>query len=240
MIKYPKTIYLFPMDNQIVWDADNSSPVAEGAQEYVRADIHESTTTELQEEIGHLEDRVISQGKQLREIVNITKGVPVDKIHSTHDAVESVERLQARVAEKCDAPAGWIAPDKYKAACESKMEFFKTIKELREQNEKLQARVAKLVAVAVSVRDDLLLRSEIDSDGTRCVNLSASKWNSFCDVIDDNNSGAFILRRQAEALLKAASMFGGVDFRGVRIGLSELAQGLRNDAAKAEGADDAG
>jgi hypothetical protein len=67
----------------------------------------------------------------------------------------------------------------------SKMEFFKTIKELREQNEKLQAQVVEMVAVAVSVRDDLLLRSEIDSDGTRCVNLSASKWSSFCDVIDE-------------------------------------------------------
>jgi hypothetical protein len=54
--------------------------------------------------------------------------------------------------------------------------------------ERLQAQVVELVAVAVSVRDDLLLRSEIDSDGTRCVNLSASKWSSFCDVIDDNES----------------------------------------------------
>ena len=66
------------------------------------------------------------------------------------------------------------------------------------ENERLQAQVVELVAVAVSVRDDLLLRSEIDSDGTRCVNLSASKWSSFCDVIDDNNSGAFITRKQAE------------------------------------------
>ena len=71
------------------------------------------------------------------------------------------------------------------------------------ENEQLRERVAELVAVAVSVRDDLLLRSEIDSDGTRCVNLSASKWNSFCDVIDENNSGAFILRRQAEAVESA-------------------------------------
>ena len=69
-----------------------------------------------------------------------------------------------------------------------------------EEVERLQARVAELVAVAVSVRDDLLLRSEIDSDGTRCVNLSASKWSSFCDVIDDNNSEAFITRKQAEAV----------------------------------------
>ena len=62
----------------------------------------------------------------------------------THPASAEVERLQSRVAEKCDAPVGWIAPDKYRAACESKMKFFKTIKELREQNEKLQARVAEL------------------------------------------------------------------------------------------------
>ena len=62
----------------------------------------------------------------------------------THPASAEVERLQARVAEKCDAPVGWIGPEKYKAACESKMKFFKTIKELREQNEKLQARVAEL------------------------------------------------------------------------------------------------
>jgi len=62
----------------------------------------------------------------------------------THPASAEVERLQSRVSENCDAPTGWIAPDKYKAACESKMEFFKTIKELREQNEKLQARVAEL------------------------------------------------------------------------------------------------
>ena len=54
------------------------------------------------------------------------------------------KRLQARVAENCDAPVGWIAPDKYRAACESKMEFFKTIKELREQNDRLQARIVEL------------------------------------------------------------------------------------------------
>ena len=49
----------------------------------------------MQEEIGNLEDRVISQGQMLRDIVNITKGPPVEKMHSTHDAVESVERLKA-------------------------------------------------------------------------------------------------------------------------------------------------
>ena len=103
----PEVIYLVAGEDVegypgMVWcessaPSDHCNP--DEAVKYVRADIHESTTTELQEEIGHLEDRVISQGQMLREIVNITKGPPVDKIHSTHDAVESVERLRARVAE---------------------------------------------------------------------------------------------------------------------------------------------
>ena len=47
-----------------------------------------------------LQDALISQGKMLSRIVNITKGPPEEgSLHSTHDAVESVERLQARVAE---------------------------------------------------------------------------------------------------------------------------------------------
>jgi len=51
--------------------------------------------SELKEEIANLEDRLISQGQMLREIVTITKGLPVDKMHSTHDAVASVARLKA-------------------------------------------------------------------------------------------------------------------------------------------------
>ena len=70
--------------------------------------------------------------------------VPIGTKLYTHPASAEVERLQARLAEKCDAPVGWIGPDKYRTARESKMKFFKTIKELREQNEKLQARVAEL------------------------------------------------------------------------------------------------
>ena len=55
---------------------------------------------ELTEEIGYLEDLIIKLGQMLREIVNITKGPPEENSwHSTHDAVESVERLQARVAD---------------------------------------------------------------------------------------------------------------------------------------------
>jgi len=102
----PEIIYLihgeYDGEQGMVW-CDCAAPDSycdpDDAVKYVRADIHESTTTELQEEIGHLEDRVISQGQQLREIVNITKGPPdANSWHSTHDAVESVGMLQARVA----------------------------------------------------------------------------------------------------------------------------------------------
>ena len=60
----------------------------------------EERVAELTEEIEHLQDSLIRQGKMLSAIVNITKGQPEgNALHSTHDAVESVERLQARVAE---------------------------------------------------------------------------------------------------------------------------------------------
>jgi len=64
----------------------------------------EERVAELTEEIGHLEDSLIKRGQMLREIVNITKGPPEENSwHSTHDAVESVERLQARVAAQQSA-----------------------------------------------------------------------------------------------------------------------------------------
>jgi len=60
----------------------------------------EERVAELTEEIEHLQDLLIRQGDMLSAIVNITKGLPkANTLHSTHDAVESVERLQARVAE---------------------------------------------------------------------------------------------------------------------------------------------
>jgi len=63
----------------------------------------EERVAELTEEIEHLQDSLIRQGKMLSAIVNITKGQPEgNTLHSTHDAVESVERLQARVAELYD------------------------------------------------------------------------------------------------------------------------------------------
>ena len=65
--------------------------------------IHEERVAELTEEIELLQHALSRQGKMLSAIVNITKGPPEENtLHSTHDAVESVERLQARVAELYD------------------------------------------------------------------------------------------------------------------------------------------
>jgi len=59
-----------------------------------------AANAELTEGIEHLQDALIRQGKMLSAIVNIVKGQPEENsLHSTHDVVESVERLQERVAE---------------------------------------------------------------------------------------------------------------------------------------------
>ena len=65
---------------------------------------------ELTEEIELLQHALSWKGKMLSAIVNITKGPPEENtLHSTHDAVESVERLQARVASlECSL---WEAED---------------------------------------------------------------------------------------------------------------------------------
>ena len=111
----PETIYLIPGEYEegLVWcddPAPDSYSDPDEAVKYVRADhISDSgevvtdnsrVTAELTEEIELLQDTLIKQGKMLSAIVNITKGPPDENtLHSTHDAVESVERLQARVAE---------------------------------------------------------------------------------------------------------------------------------------------
>ena len=121
MNKTPEIIYLIPGEDldgapAMVWCDDPAPSYADDPDEavkYVRADhISDSgevvtdnsrVTAELTEEIGHLEDSLIKLGQMLREIVNITKGPPEENSwHSTHDAVESVERLQSRVAELYD------------------------------------------------------------------------------------------------------------------------------------------
>ena len=114
----PKTIYLIPGEYEegLVWcddPAPDSYSDPDEAVKYVLADhISDSgelvtdnsrVTAELTEEIELLQDTLIKQGKMLNAIVNITKGQPEgNTLHSTHDAVESVERLQSRVAELYD------------------------------------------------------------------------------------------------------------------------------------------
>ena len=117
----PEIIYLIPGEDiegypGMVW-CDDPAPDSccdpDEAVKYVRADHisdagevvtdNSRVTAELTEEIEHLQDSLIRQGKMLSAIVNITKGQPKGNTpHSTHDAVESVERLQARVAELYD------------------------------------------------------------------------------------------------------------------------------------------
>ena len=55
--------------------------------------------------------------------------------YSADDGLEEIEiQLMGYefAPEKCDAPVGWISPEKYRAACESKMEFLKQLKEARQ------------------------------------------------------------------------------------------------------------
>ena len=35
-----------------------------------------------------------------------------------------------------------------------------------------------------AMRDDILLRADIDDDGTRCVNVSYSQWREFNEALD--------------------------------------------------------
>ena len=163
MSAYPKIIFLFPMENQIVWDADKGSPEAEGAQEYVRADTLPQPVLPPYPPEGEGMPRYGLQWNGPESPVTVL----MDDGYWTpwHLANSEVERLQARVDEKCDAPVGWIAPDKYRAACESKMEFFKTIKELRKQNEKLKERVAEIIQAGEKVCEEAgWLASENDKE----------------------------------------------------------------------------
>jgi hypothetical protein len=46
----------------------------------------------------------------------------------------------------------------------------------------------ELLQVCEKLRDDLLMRAEIDSDGTRVVNVSATIWSMFNEVMDNTNT----------------------------------------------------
>ncbi|MCK2149466.1 hypothetical protein MYE70_10350 [Marinobacter alexandrii] len=54
--------------------------------------------------------------------------------HDPDEAVEYVrkDKHQVALSEKCDAPVGWIRPERYKAECESKRECFKRLREARQ------------------------------------------------------------------------------------------------------------
>ena len=68
----------------------------QASRQALEASAGDNSEDKLTEEIANLEDRVISQGQMLSEIVTITKGSPTfGSWHSTHDAVESVARLKA-------------------------------------------------------------------------------------------------------------------------------------------------
>ena len=155
----PEIIYLIPGEDiegypGMAW-CESSAPSdhcdPEEAVKYVRADIHESALKRQ----GNAAKMGMDAAKKdaswreenARRLLAESNPAALESERAMNaELTDEVERLRARVVEKCDAPVGWIAPYKYKAACESKMEFFKTIKELREQNEKLQARVAELEA----------------------------------------------------------------------------------------------
>ncbi|MFL1405419.1 hypothetical protein ACJO2E_08760 [Marinobacter sp. M1N3S26] len=46
------------------------------------------------------------------------------------------------------------------------------------------AKLGRLLHACEEIRDDLLMRADIDSDGTRAVNVSHSKWERFNEAMD--------------------------------------------------------
>jgi len=42
----------------------------------------------------------------------------------------------------------------------------------------------RLLKACEAMRDDILLRADIDDDGTRCVNVSDSQWREFNEALD--------------------------------------------------------
>lgn len=95
--------------------------------------------------------------------------------HQLEQAQARVVELEAAASERCDAPVGWIPPEKYNSAIESKMGFFKTIKELR-------ARVSDYEA----------LTDELDATTRRCYLSGPTVVNQFKR-----------LRQQADEIEKA-------------------------------------
>ena len=42
----------------------------------------------------------------------------------------------------------------------------------------------RLLKACEAIHKDILLRADIDDDGTRCVNVSDSQWREFNDALD--------------------------------------------------------
>jgi len=42
----------------------------------------------------------------------------------------------------------------------------------------------RLLKACEAIRKDILLRADIDDDGTRCVNVSDSQWREFNEALD--------------------------------------------------------
>ena len=49
-------------------------------------------------------------------------------------------------------------------------------------------RITELESICHRLQDDLLMRAETSSDGTRAVNVSNSIWNKFCRILDKTTS----------------------------------------------------
>ena len=104
MIAYPKIIFLFPMENQIVWDADKGSPEAEGAQEYVRADIHESALKRqgnaAKMGMDAAKKDAIWREENAKRLLAESNPAAIESERSANaELTVEVERLQERVAE---------------------------------------------------------------------------------------------------------------------------------------------
>lgn len=75
--------------------------------------------------------------------------------------------------------------------CRSGSLRFKTPAEPSAEELRLQRVRLELLEAAKGLRDDLLLRAEVDcEDGTRVVNASHSRWRRFCDAIDAAEGGS--------------------------------------------------
>ena len=75
-------------------------------------------------------------------------------------------------------------PKSYKAAQGKINTLYAALTLSNEANRQLETKVEELTKVMEAARDDLLIRGDIDSQGCRVVNMSATTWSNFCEAID--------------------------------------------------------